>query len=92
MLQLIFDKNIFKQLLQTDKLLHNFINYIIVFTLAILVNYWVGLVTAIIVSLLKEFIWDKLLKKGCFEVVDLVANALGIFEASVMYLMFLLVP
>lgn len=80
-----------KQLLKTDKLLHNFINYIIVFTLAILVNYWVGVVTAVIADVLKEFIWDKMLKKGCFEVVDLVANALGIVEASVMYLIYTLI-
>lgn len=79
-----------KQLLQTDKLLHNFINYIICFTLAILVNYWVGLATAIIVSLLKEFIWDKLLKKGCFEIMDLISNTLGIIEATLIYLIYYL--
>lgn len=79
-----------KRLLQTDKLLHNFINYIICFTLAVLVNYWVGLATALIVGIVKEFIWDKLLKKGCFEVVDLVANVLGIIEASLMYLIYIL--
>lgn len=80
----------FKKLLQTDKLTHNFINYIICFTLAILVNYWVGLATAIIVSLLKEFIWDKLLKKGCFEIMDLISNGLGIVEATLMYLIYYL--
>lgn len=79
-----------KQLLQTDKLLHNFINYIIVFTLAVIVNYWVGLATALVVSLLKEFVWDKWLKKGCFEVMDLVANGLGILEATLMYLIYLI--
>lgn len=80
----------FKKLLQTDKLLHNFINYIICFTLAILVNYWIGLTTAIVVSFIKEFIWDKLLKKGCFEIADLIANGLGILEATIIYLIYIL--
>lgn len=79
-----------KQLLQTDKLLHNFINYIICFTLAILVNYWIGLTTAIVVSLIKEFVWDKLLKKGCFEIMDLISNTLGIIEATLIYLIYIL--
>ena len=80
----------FKKLLQTDKLTHNFINYIICFTLAILVNYWIGLTTAIVVSFIKEFVGDKWLKKGCFEIADLVSNGLGIVEGSIMYLIYYL--
>lgn len=79
-----------KRLLQTDKLVHNLINYIIVFTLSILTNYWIGLTTAIVVSLIKEFIWDKWLKKGCFEIADLISNLLGIVEGSIMYLIYYL--
>ena len=79
-----------KQLLQTDKLTHNLINYIIVFTLSVLTNYWIGLTTAIVVSLLKEFVWDKWLKKGCFEIADLISNLLGIVEGSIMYLIYYL--
>lgn len=81
---------IMKQLLQTDKLVHNLINYIIVFTFAVLTNYWIGLTTAIVVSLIKEFVWDKWLKKGCFEIADLVSNGLGIVEGSLMYLIYIL--
>jgi glycopeptide antibiotics resistance protein len=79
-----------KQLLQTDKLLHNLINYIIVFTLSVLTSYWIGLTTAIVVSLIKEFVWDKLLKKGCFEIMDLISNTLGIIEATLIYLIYYL--
>lgn len=83
-------KTIMKQLLQTDKLTHNLINYIILFTFAVLTNYWIGLTTAIVVSLIKEFVWDKWLKKGCFEIADLVSNGLGIVEGSLMYLIYIL--
>ena len=78
-----------KQLIQTDKLLHNLINYIIVFTLSVLTNYWIGLITALTLSLLKEFVWDKLLKKGYFEIADLISNGLGIIEGSLMYLIYI---
>ena len=81
-------KTLLKQLFQSDKLIHNLINYSIVFTLSVLTNYWIGLCVAITLSLLKEFIWDKLLKKGNFEIADLVSNGLGIVEGSIMYLIY----
>lgn len=83
-------KALLKQLIQTDKLTHNLINYCILFTLAILTNYWIGLCVALILSFLKEFVWDKWLKKGCFEIADLVSNGLGIVEGSLMYLIHVL--
>ena len=83
-------KTFLKQLIQIDKLIHNLINYSIVFTLAVLTNYWIGLIIAITFSLLKEFVWDKWLKKGCFEIADLVSNGLGIVEGSLMYLIYIL--
>ena len=84
-------KTLLKQLIQTDKLLHNLINYSIVFTLSVLTNYWIGLCVAVTLSLLKEFVWDKLLKKGNFEIADLVSNGLGIVEGSIIYLLYLLI-
>ena len=83
--------NDLKQLFQSDKLIHNLINYSIVFTLSVLTNYWIGLCVALTLSLLKEFIWDKLLKKGNFEIADLVSNGLGILEGTIMYLLYLLI-
>ena len=79
-----------KQLLQTDKLIHNLLNYSILLTLAILVYYWVGLAVCITLCCLKEFLWDKKLKKGTYEVVDLIANGLGILEATIIYLIYIL--
>ena len=80
-----------KTQLQIDKITHNLINYCVLFTLAVLTNnYLIGLGGAITFSLLKEFVWDKWLKKGCFEIADLIANGLGILEGSLMYLIYIL--
>ena len=79
------------KLTQIDKLTHNLINYSILFTLAVLTKYWIGLCVAVTLSLLKEFVWDKWLKKGTFEIADLVSNGLGIFEGSIMYLIYILI-
>lgn len=81
---------IFKQLIQIDKLMHNLINYSIIFTLAVLTNYCIALITALIVDMLKEFIWDRLLNKGCFEIADLISNGLGIIEGTLMYLIYII--
>lgn len=83
-------KTFLKQLFQLDKLIHNLINYSIVFTLSVLTNYLIGLCVALTLSLLKEFIWDKLLKKGNFEIADLVSNGLGIIEGTIMYLIYII--
>ena len=79
-----------KKLTQIDKLTHNLINYAILFTLAVLTKYWIGLIVAVVFSCLKEFVWDKWLKKGCFEIADLVSNCLGIIEGTLMYLLYIL--
>ena len=79
-----------KTQLQIDKITHNLINYCVLFTLAVLTKYWIGLIVAVVFSCLKEFVWDKWLKKGCFEVADLVSNLSGIVEGSLMYLIYLI--
>ena len=83
-------KTFLKQLIQIDKITHNLINYAIVFTLSVLTKYWIGLIVAIILSCLKEFVWDKWLKKGNFEIADLVSNGLGILEGTIMYILYLI--
>lgn len=83
-------KDFLKKLIQTDKLTHNLINYAILFTFAILTKYWIGLLVAITFSLLKEFVWDKWLKKGTFEIADLISNGLGIIEGTIMYLIYII--
>ena len=79
-----------KKLLQIDKITHNLINYCVLFTLAVLTNYWIGLIVTVVLSCLKEFLWDKKLKKGTYEVADLIANGLGILEATIIYLIYIL--
>lgn len=81
-------KTFLKQLIQIDKITHNLSNYAILFTFAVLTKYWIGLIIAITFSLLKEFVWDKWLKKGSFEIADLVSNGLGIIEGTIMYLIY----
>ena len=83
-------KTLLKQLIQIDKITHNLSNYAILFTFAVLTKYWIGLIVAITFSLLKEFVWDKWLKKGNFEIADLVSNGLGILEGTIMYIMYLI--
>ena len=78
------------KLTQIDKLTHNLINYSILFTLAVLTKYWIGLIVAVVFSCLKELVWDKWLKRGCFEVADLVSNGLGMLEATIMYIIYLI--
>lgn len=80
----------FKQLLQTDKLIHNLINCLIVFVLAVLTNYFIGLATAIVASFFKEYIWDKWFKQGQFKKLDLIANGLGMIEGTILYLIYIL--
>jgi hypothetical protein len=81
-------KTFLKQLIQIDKITHNLSNYAILFTLAVLTKYWIGLIVAITFSLLKEFVLDKWLKKGNFEIADLVSNGLGILEGTIMYILY----
>lgn len=83
-------KTFLKQLIQIDKITHNLINYAILFTFAVLTKYWIGLIIALTFSLLKEFLWDKKLKKGTYEVADLIANGLGMLEATIIYLIYTL--
>ena len=83
-------KTFLKQLIQIDKITHNLSNYAILFTFAVLTKYWIGLLVAVTFSLLKEFVWDKWLKKGNFEIADLVSNVLGIIEGSLMYLIYVM--
>lgn len=83
-------KTFLKQLIQIDKITHNLSNYAILFTFAVLTKYWIGLVIALTFSFLKEFVWDKLLKKGNFEIADLIANGLGILEGTIIYLIYII--
>lgn len=62
----------------TDGLLHIICSVIIVSVLNVLLPLWVAVLIAAISGVGKEFVWDKLLKKGTFEKKDLLCDLIGI--------------
>lgn len=70
---------------QKDKILH----YIVSLSLTLLPllffelpkAIWIGVLFSFTIGCLKEFIWDKMLHRGQFELKDLFANILGIVTA-----------
>jgi len=47
-----------------------------------------GVLFACVVGLLKEVVWDWLLGKGCFEIMDFVATSIGGLVGYVFLVMF----
>lgn len=71
--------NKLKQLLmQPDKKEHWQKTYILTTVLSIFVPVFLAfIVTQVIMSIGKEIIWDKWLKKGVYDIGDIYANAIG---------------
>lgn len=63
---------------QTDKLQHILVCLVMMRVLQLIVPFYWAIVITLIVALGKEFIYDKLLKKGCFDKQDIVADVIGI--------------
>lgn len=61
-----------------DGLLHILACKLIVDVCELFVPIWIAVMIAIVVALYKEFINDKLMKKGTYSVKDLACNAVGI--------------
>lgn len=59
-----------------DKLYH-FIAGVIIALIFGLINPVLGLGMAVLAGLLKDVVWDKFLKKGTFEVLDIFFTAVG---------------
>lgn len=59
-----------------DKLMHLIAGFIISLIIGI-INPVLGLVTATLIGAGKEVVYDKILKKGCFEVADFFATFIG---------------
>jgi ABC-type iron transport system FetAB permease component len=59
-----------------DKIYHFIAGFIISLIFG-LINPVLGLALAIIAGLFKDVIWDKLLKKGTFEVLDIFFTGVG---------------
>lgn len=60
----------------TDKLYHFVAGFLISLIIG-LISPISGLITSVIIGAGKEVVWDKLMKKGCFEVLDFVATCVG---------------
>lgn len=61
-----------------DGLLHLLVCKIIVDAVEIFAPLWAGVIVAVVAALAKEFIWDKLLKKGTYDKKDILCDAAGI--------------
>lgn len=73
--------------LGTDGLLHLGVSLILCQIIAIFLPIWAAVLISLAVCVLKELIWDKLLKKGTPEWKDILADALGIILGGSLYLL-----
>lgn len=73
--------------LGTDGLLHLGVSLILCQIIAIFLPIWAAVIISLAVGVLKELIWDKLLKKGTPEWKDILADALGIILGGSLYLL-----
>jgi len=62
--------------MKIDKLYHLIAGFVISVFFG-LISPITGLITAVIIGAAKEVIYDKLMKRGCFEVLDFVATVIG---------------
>ena len=72
--------------MKIDKLYHLIAGFAISLIFG-LISPFIGLVTSIVVGAGKEVVYDKLMKRGCFEVLDFVATCIG---GVIGYLIFIL--
>jgi len=70
-----------------DKLYHLVAGFIIALIFG-LINPLLGLVTATIIGAAKEVVYDRLLKKGCFEILDFIATFIGGLIGMILILLF----
>ena len=69
-----------------DKILHATVCYLIVLTLAHLYSLTTGIVWAVIWGILKE-LYDKYIKKTCFDWSDIKADIVGIIAGIVIWIL-----
>ena len=73
--------------MKIDKLYHLIAGFAISLIFG-LISPFIGLVTSIVVGAGKEVIYDKLLKKGCFEILDFIATFIGGLIGMILILLF----
>lgn len=64
--------------IRKDDLLHILCSVIIMTVLGLLLPWWIAALVTLAVGILKELIWDKILKKGTPEWRDLLNDIIGI--------------
>ncbi len=65
-----------------DKLYHLIAGFVIAFVFGLISPFW-GLVAGITAGLAKDIVWDLYLKRGTFEVLDILVTVIGaIFGAA----------
>lgn len=64
--------------IRKDDLLHILFSVIVMTVLKLLLSWWIAALITLIVGILKELVWDKILKKGTPEWRDLVSDIIGI--------------
>lgn len=62
-----------------DKWMHLIVGFTIVTTISLFLPAWVGFTLGVLATLAKDFIWDKWLKKGTFELADIYCGVVGSF-------------
>lgn len=70
-------KNVIESI-RKDDLLHAFCCMILIKILSILLPFWVAISLTVITAILKEVLWDKILKHGTPEWRDVVSDIIGI--------------
>jgi VanZ family protein len=75
----------------TDGLLHILACYVIAVTCGIYLNAGLALFIAVFAGVLKEVIWDGWIKKGSFELKDLLCDLIGAVAGFIVLLPLLLI-
>lgn len=75
-------KNVIEKI-RKDDLLHLVCSIVLVKFLSFLLPLWVAATLTIIVAILKEVLWDKILKHGTPEWRDLVSDIIGIIIGAI---------
>lgn len=79
-------KKLLNALFGEDGLKHILASVVIVLVSQVFAPWWAAICVAIVVGLVKEFVWDRWLKKGTFEVKDLLCDVIGILIGCLAFL------
>lgn len=61
-----------------DGLIHIICSNLLVSLLQLILPLWIAIIITAVIGIGKEFIWDKLMKKGTCSEKDIISNLIGI--------------